>query len=137
MTARVRIEPTYGETKLAIWAGLRRYNNEHAGMRTARPVTVSLREKNEIVGGLTGTVNRSWLSIELLWLEETQRGKGFGAHILKMAEAEAKRLGATRARVDTFSFQAPGFYEKMGYKPFGVLEDHPPGHRTIYLSKIL
>src|ERR1700733_13030693 len=40
------------------------------------------------------------------------------------------------AWVDTFSFQAPGFYPKLGYEVFGEL-DYPPGHRRIFFRKHL
>jgi hypothetical protein len=37
----------------------------------------------------------------------------------------------------SFSFQAPGFYQKLGYEVFAVLEDHPRQHRDYYLCKRL
>lgn len=43
----------------------------------------------------------------------------------------------TRAWLTTFSFQAPGFYPKLGYETFTVLEDHPAGHRHHFLQKRL
>lgn len=39
--------------------------------------------------------------------------------------------------LDTFSFQAPDFYKKHGYKVIGVSEDHPKGHNHYYLEKRL
>jgi hypothetical protein len=55
-----------------------------------------------------------------------------------MASAEARALerGCHSAWVDTFSFQAPGFYPKLGYQAFGEL-DYPPGHKRIFLQKRL
>jgi ribosomal protein S18 acetylase RimI-like enzyme len=37
--------------------------------------------------------------------------------------------------VDTFKFQAPGFYQKLGYEVFGVLPDYPRGRRCFFLHK--
>jgi hypothetical protein len=54
-----------------------------------------------------------------------------------MAEAEAVRRGCHGAQLDTYSFQAQGFYEKLGYAVFGIVEDYPSGHSRIYLSKRL
>jgi ribosomal protein S18 acetylase RimI-like enzyme len=39
--------------------------------------------------------------------------------------------------LDTFDCQAPGFYEKLGFKVFGKLEDYPPGHQRFYLMKLI
>jgi hypothetical protein len=51
------------------------------------------------------------------------------------AEEEAIRRGCCHAYLDTFDFQAPGFYRKLGYSEWGVLEDFPPGHQRIFLKK--
>jgi hypothetical protein len=32
---------------------------------------------------------------------------------------------------------APGFYQKLGYEVFAVLEDYPRGHHNYYLRKQL
>ena len=64
------------------------------------------------------------------------RGKGIGCELMGAAEARAVERGCHSAWVDTFSFQAPGFYRKLGYQVFGEL-DYPPGHRRIFLQKRL
>jgi hypothetical protein len=57
--------------------------------------------------------------------------------LLVTAEDEARRRGAKHADMDTFSFQAPAFYEAHGYEVFGVLRDYPPGHQRLYMQKRL
>ena len=39
--------------------------------------------------------------------------------------------------LSTYSFEAPRFYEKLGYEIFGRLEDFPPGHTKFYMRKSL
>jgi len=56
---------------------------------------------------------------------------------MNLAEQEADRRGCIGVWVDTHSFQAPGFYERLGYSPFGVIEDYPPGHSRLFLQKRL
>ena len=53
------------------------------------------------------------------------------------AEAEARKRGIRNVYLDTFSFQAPGFYKKLGYREFGKLKDFPPGHTRHWMTKAL
>ena len=53
------------------------------------------------------------------------------------AEEEARRRTARNAYPDTFSFQAPDFYEQHGYQVFGGLQEFPLGHRRRFLAKRL
>ena len=52
-------------------------------------------------------------------------------------EAEAIRRGCKGAYLDTFSYQARPFYEKLGYEVFGTLDDYPTGHQRFYMRKRL
>jgi hypothetical protein len=56
---------------------------------------------------------------------------------MEVVEEKARELGAKNAYLDTFSFQAPGFYEKLGYQTFGELPAFPPGHERFYMKKEL
>jgi ribosomal protein S18 acetylase RimI-like enzyme len=65
------------------------------------------------------------------------RGAGAGRRLMMEAEAEALRRGCCAAELDTFSFQARGFYERLGYSVFGALEDYAPGQSRFYMRKRL
>jgi ribosomal protein S18 acetylase RimI-like enzyme len=73
----------------------------------------------------------------LMWMKEVLRGRGYGHRLLTLVEDEARKRGATKAFLDTFSFQAPGFYEKHGYHVFGELKDFPKGHQRYFFTKEL
>jgi ribosomal protein S18 acetylase RimI-like enzyme len=75
--------------------------------------------------------------VKFLWVAETYRGRGWGKSLMEAAEKEARRRGVRNAYVDTFSFQAPEFYRKLGYREFGRLDDFPTGHRRSWLTKAL
>jgi GNAT superfamily N-acetyltransferase len=133
----ISVERTVGKTKNAVLGGLIRYNNEKMGKQKYKRLAVSLREGNAIVGGIVGEVWTAVLFIQLFWLEQRLRRKGFGAKLIKAIEVEARRFGATRAYVDTMSFQAPGFYRACGYKEFGSIEGYPGGVTRHWLTKTL
>lgn len=65
------------------------------------------------------------------------RGRGHGAHVLALAEAEAIRRGCAMAVLFTMAVQAPGFYEKCGYAEFGRVASTPPGNARIFMRKEL
>ena len=94
-------------------------------------------EKGEVLGGLLGDIWAAWLHVRTLAVAAPARGHGFGRELMKRTELYAVELGCTDAFLDTFSFQARPFYEKLGYRVFGVLENHPAGHQHYFMTKQL
>jgi GNAT superfamily N-acetyltransferase len=112
------------------------FNLAKAGSADAAPLCFVLRNADgEIDGGLWGTTMYQWLAIELVFVPEVLRGHGAGAELVRLAEAEAQLRGCIGAWLDTFSFQARFFYEKLGYRLAGQIDDHPPGGARYFLSK--
>jgi ubiquinone/menaquinone biosynthesis C-methylase UbiE/ribosomal protein S18 acetylase RimI-like enzyme len=121
----------------AIHAGLRSYNAQFVQPDGNQPLNVMLRaEDGSLAGGLLG-YTWDWLYVKTLWVTEAVRGQGYGARLLARAEAEAVRRGCRHAHLDTFSFQALPFYQKLGYQVWGQLDDLPPGHTRFFLRKEL
>ncbi|WP_315708311.1 GNAT family N-acetyltransferase [Brenneria uluponensis] len=92
-------------------------------------------DDNNIIAGL---VARTWwggLDIQYLWVSEKYRKSGLGSQLMQNAEEEALKRGCHMAYVDTFSFQARGFYEKRGYREYGNLSGFAHRHTRHYLSK--
>jgi ribosomal protein S18 acetylase RimI-like enzyme len=77
----------------------------------------------------------SHLHVDLLFLPESLRRIGIGRQLMSDAEGEAIRRGCRGAWLDTYSFQARGFYERLGYTVFGTIEDYPPGYSRFFLKK--
>jgi GNAT superfamily N-acetyltransferase len=89
----------------------------------------------KIRAGLIGSLYGDWLHIALLWIHADLRRRRIGSGMIAEAEKPARGFGRHFAWVDTFSFQAPQFYKKLGYQEFGRLDDYPPGHSRIYPKK--
>lgn len=121
-----------------IGRGVGSYNKQQAGDNAFRRLCYALRGADqEIVGGVLGETYWEWFYVDLIWVKDDLRGQGYGIQLMEVAEAEARRRGAKNAYLDTFSFQAPGFYEGLGYEVFGVLDDYPPGHQRYFMRKKL
>jgi len=88
-----------------------------------------------LMGGICGILYWEWLFIDDLWVDEAWRRRGLGRELMARAEAHALARGCHSAWLDTF--QAHGFYEKLGYEVFGVLDHYPAGQRRTFLKKRL
>jgi GNAT superfamily N-acetyltransferase len=122
----------------AIGGGIQKFNLQHGGEEHyQRLCFVVYAPDQEIIGGVIGATYWNWCFIDLMWVKEELRGRGYGQHLLMLAEDEARKRGAQNVYLDTFSFQAPDFYKKQGYRVFGELQDFPPGHQRYFLTKPL
>lgn len=135
-------ESTSGEAA-QVFRKIEAFNMEH--VRGAKlPYFHSLKfvakdSTGKVLGGVMGDVVFGlYLTVYVLWVDEEYRKDGIGTILMKKLEQSAKERGATFSQVDTFDFQAKGFYEKIGYDLFGTLEDSPSeGHKRYYLKKRL
>jgi ribosomal protein S18 acetylase RimI-like enzyme len=115
----------------------RAYNRRFT-VRDFRSLCVFARaDDGTIVGGLTGKTYWQYLEVSFLWVSEAHRGSGHARKLMAAAEREAVKRGCRHALVDTFSFQAPDFYRRVGYEEFGRLEGFSGEHARHYLHKVL
>ncbi|MDB5528066.1 MAG: family acetyltransferase [Devosia sp.] len=129
--------PTEADRK-AIQDALVAFNRSKTTLRDYRDVAVLIRDDaGTTIGGLSGYTSYRWMFIELLFVPESLRGQNIGTQIMAQAEAHARAMGLVGIWLDTFSFQARPFYEKLGYSVFGTIEDYPPGGARYFLSKTL
>jgi len=56
---------------------------------------------------------------------------------MSRAEQYAVERGCTDSWLSTFSFQARPFYERLGYRLFGTLENYPDSHSLFFMTKQL
>jgi GNAT superfamily N-acetyltransferase len=122
----------------AVLAGLHAYDQQFAPPLDIQGLNLFVRGQDEFVlGGLVAFTHWGWLTLSILWLDESLRGQGLGSQLLLAAEQEAVRRGCRHSVTDTLDFQGLSFYQKHGYSVFGVLDDLPPGHQRFFLRKDL
>ena len=131
-------EVSRGDNVQRLSQGLTDHALPHTRVPGFRPLGVFMRdERGRLVGGVWGHVNWNWLSVNLVWLSEELRGAGHGRRLMAALEVAARERGCAYAHLDTFSYQARPFYERLGYEVFAALEDYPPGHRRYFMKKTL
>jgi GNAT superfamily N-acetyltransferase len=90
-----------------------------------------------VQAGIRFVLAFDWLFVNWLWVADSYRKRGIGSRLMAQAEAAAREKDCRAAYLDTFTFQAPEFYQRLGYREFGRLDDFPPGHARIWFTKAL
>lgn len=118
--------------------GLAGFNAAHSVKSTERKLSVIANDAHgTVVGGLLGRTDHGWLHVGWLWVSDDHRGQGIGTELMDRAEAMAREWGCHHAHLTTLDFQASRFYERRGYRVFGILEDYPKPFRRMFMRKDL
>ena len=126
------------QDKDAIFEQLLKYNLSHIEDKSPQDIGIYLEDDNgNKVAGLIGDTHGNWLEIEYLWVNDDLRGQNIGTELMQKAESIAKSRGCKYAFLNTFSFQAPDFYNKLGYKEEFVLNEYPRTGKRHYYTKQL
>jgi GNAT superfamily N-acetyltransferase len=114
------------------------FNQAATGIRDGRGLGVFVRDAaGRLVAAAAGHTWGGSCVLRQVWVDEPLRGRGIGRELLVRAEAEARRRGCRQILLTTHSFQAPGFYQKLGFRRVAELADHPAGHAELVLRKPL
>lgn len=117
---------------------INRFNVEETGIDDGGLLAIFLRnDQSEIIAGLFGWSWGGCCEIRYLWVDAAWRKQGLGRKLLLAAEQEALARGCGQVVLDTHSFQAPEFYQKLGYEIIGEHKDYPRQHSKYYLRKKL
>lgn len=118
--------------------GMLAYHASHGHPRKTDTFSIVLKNDNQqFLGCVIVTFLWNGMEIQTLWVEESIRKLGWGRKLMLAAEAEALKRGCTLAYTNTFTWQAPQFYEKLGYTLYGKLENFPAGSELSYFCKKL
>jgi GNAT superfamily N-acetyltransferase len=114
------------------------FNSSVTGIMDGEGLAIFVRDDaGQIVAGICGYTWGGYCEIRQFWVEESQRGRGLGTKLLGAAEHEARRRGCRQIVLTTFTFQAPAFYTKRGFKTLATVDDYPRGHQYLLLRKRL
>lgn len=97
-----------------IHAKLCEYNGKY--MKDFHEYNFHIEDNGKIIAGIVANSTIDTLEVDFLFVDENHRGKNLGSKLLKYAEDEARSNGLKRVLLNTYSFQAPEFYKKLGYE---------------------
>ena len=115
------------------------FNESRTGPSGFGPLALILEDptSGDLIGGLWGRTVYDWLFVEFLFVPEQLRGQGLGTELLRKAEEAALARGCIGVCLDSFDFQAPGFYPKFGYQVIAVLDSPRRGFKRRFFNKLL
>lgn len=133
---RITSQPTL---EFVDWLGDRLYefNVEATGIADGEALVATIERDGRAIAALSGHTWGGCCEIVYLWVEAASRGKGLGRALVDAAETEARRRGCAQIVLSTHSFQAPEFYEKLGFQRIGAVPNYPRGYANlIYLKEL-
>ena len=126
------------EDKQVVVNGMLAYHKSKGHPRKKELFSIFLKDDSgKVLGGVMVSFEWNGMQIQTLWVDDAIRHQGWGSKLMKLVEEEAIKRGCTLAFTDTFTWQAPEFYSKLGYFLYGKLENLPEGNSLSYYYKKL
>ncbi|MGB8413626.1 MAG: GNAT family N-acetyltransferase [Candidatus Binatus sp.] len=114
------------------------YNLERTRIKDGKILSYLVREEDgTIIAGLYGWTWGGCCEVRYLWVRWDYRNRGYGKALMAAAQTEAIARGCRQMILDTHSFQAPLFYQGLGFEIIATHGDYPRGHQKHYLRKAL
>lgn len=138
MTRIVAIEDDDGAIERMLEENLYAFNAAATGIADGERLTfVTRNEAGTIVGAANGHTWGGCCELKQLWVEDGNRGQRIGSELVRAVEEEANRRGCRQIVLSTHSFQAPGFYERLGFSRLASIPEYPQGYENIlYLKRL-
>ena len=130
------VEPTPDEVQY-LEERIYEFNSSATDIAGGEWLAFLVRERDRIVAGICGNTWGGTCELRQFWVEESLRGRGLGTKLFQAVEQEARRRGCTQLVLMTFNFQAPSFYQRLGFEVLSTIEDHPRGHQNLLMRKRL
>ena len=94
-------------------------------------------DAGRIVAGASGSMWGGCCQIHAVWVDGPERGHGLARELMAEAEAVARRRGCRLVMGLTYDVLTSGFYDRLGYRTVGIIEDCPAGTATRWYRKDL
>ncbi len=108
-----------------------------AGVGDEREFAVIVRDHGKIVAGASGSMWGGGCQIHVVWVDDTLRHRGLGRELMAEVERQARGRGCRLVMGLTYDILTGDYYEQLGYRTVGVIEDCPVGTSTRWYCKDL
>ena len=122
----------------AIEDRLYQHNSHVTGRHDGQGLGFVIRDElGRMIGVAAGYTWAGTSELKQMWIDEAYRGRGYARALLNAFVTEACSRGVRRIWVASYDFQAPGMYEKAGFKRVAAFKEWPEGHINVVLCKTL
>ncbi|AKG73572.1 GNAT family N-acetyltransferase [Salinicoccus halodurans] len=117
---------------------LEAYNKRHLPGSLEGEIQIGIYdEAGSLIGGLdAGMTVDKMLYLSTIFVKEKYRGHGVGRRLMYEMEKQAAEIGADLIRLDSFSWEGVGFYEKLGYEVIGHYTIREGFEEYFYMKRI-
>lgn len=116
MNIEFEIDPNEKDVQ-TIYDGLVGFNEPTFGALKVEDYACFIRnDDGKILGGATGGIVGEVALLKYFWIDDSLRGQGQGRQVFELLEVEFRKRNVSEIHLDTYSFQAPDFYIKLGFK---------------------
>jgi GNAT superfamily N-acetyltransferase len=131
-------ETDSSEIREALWQGVKAFNQPYTGNIITQPFSLSIRdESSKVVAGIYGFTFLDHARVEYTWVNESYRKQGLGRKLFQKLDEYCRSKGCSVIQLDTFDFQAPSFYEKIGFEYIGTVFEWSCGYDCYFMRKKL
>jgi ribosomal protein S18 acetylase RimI-like enzyme len=122
----------------AIEGRLYEHNRDATGCHDGQGLGFVIRDDaGQMIGAAAGYTWAGTSELKQMWVDKAYRRRGYARALLDAFVGEARSRGVRHVWVASFDFQAPGMYEKAGFKRVAEFEGWPEGHVNVVLCKTL
>jgi GNAT superfamily N-acetyltransferase len=102
-----------------------------------REFAVIVRNDGRMVAGASGVMWGGGCQLHVVWVEEAHRHTGLGRELMAEVERQARDQGCRLVMGLTYDVLTGDYYERLGYRTIGVIENCPAGTSTRWYRKDL
>lgn len=99
------------------------------------PFAIEVRQNENLIGIGEGYSFGNELYWQKIIFCEAFRGQGLGKQLYAEIEKIARERSCMKIWVDTFSYQAPEFYKKLGFSEHTVIQNYRGKYNRIFFVK--
>ena len=136
---KIHQSPLTPELKNQVYEAFRKHAIHCTGIcgLDQEPISFEMRDGANLVGCIVVQPFWGQLHIKYLLVEEPYRGQGIARRLIEHAFEFGKAQGCHFAFVETMNFQAPEFYQKLGFKIDFVRHGYAKDTSFYYLKRDL
>jgi ribosomal protein S18 acetylase RimI-like enzyme len=122
----------------AIEGRLYEHNSHATGRHDGKGLGFVIRDDaGRMIGAAAGYTWAGISELRQIWVDKAYRRRGYARALLDAFVEEARDRGARRIWVASYDFQAPGMYEKAGFRRMAEFDGWPEGHVNVVHCKTL